>query len=88
MSKEKLLRELEESVEIEVPDIGVPHQSAEPQVVEVEVEEDVENFCWQKWRRQGTLQVEDYILKIRSKLKSEIFRLSYELCMSSIYTIL
>ena len=49
ISKENLLRELQECVEIEVPDIGVPHQSAEPQVVEVE--EEVENFCWAKWKR-------------------------------------
>ena len=51
MSKEKLLRELQESVEIEVPDIGVPHQSVEPQVEEVVVEK---TSAGQKWRRQGT----------------------------------
>ena len=59
MSKEKLLRELQESVEIEVPDIGVPHQSSEPQVEEVEVERDVENFCWAKMEKAGNIMMSD-----------------------------
>ena len=59
MSKEKLLRELQESVEIEVPDIGVPHQSSEPQVEEVEVEKDVENFCWAKMEKAGNIMMSD-----------------------------
>ena len=59
MSKEKLLRELQESVEIDVPDIGVPHQSSEPQVEEVEVEKDVENFCWAKMEKAGNIMMSD-----------------------------
>ena len=59
MSKERLLRELEESEEIEVPNIGAPHQSVGPQVVEEKEQEEVEKNCWAKMEKAGNIMMSD-----------------------------
>jgi hypothetical protein len=48
MSKEKLLKEVEKSLVIDVQNIVVPQQCAEPQENDDEQEEEEGNCCWER----------------------------------------
>lgn len=55
MSKEKLLREVEKSMVVDVQDIVAPQQCAEPQEDDHEQEEEEGNCCWERMERAGDI---------------------------------
>ncbi len=55
MSKEKLLKEVEKSVVIDVQNIVAPQQGAEPQENDDEKEEKEGNCCWERMERAGNI---------------------------------
>jgi hypothetical protein len=55
MSKEKLLREVEKSMVVDVQDIVAPQQCAEPKEDDHEQEEEEGNCCWERMERAGDI---------------------------------